>query len=85
MPKVCLFAPSGNMAPQLRDAGCDTVLGLGHWHAPSGNYYGEMIPMAEGAGALHPSWGTTMDTTLFVRCPQAWGKEGMLIRTRSGK
>jgi phosphoglycerate dehydrogenase-like enzyme len=52
VPRVFIFAPSGNMDSQLREAGCDTVLGLGHWHAPGGNYYGEMVPMAAGADGM---------------------------------
>jgi phosphoglycerate dehydrogenase-like enzyme len=52
MPKVFVFAPSGNMDSQLREAGCDTALGEGHWHAPGGNYLPEMLPMAKDAEAF---------------------------------
>ena len=52
MPKVFVFAPSGNMDSQLREAGCDTVLGEGRWHAPGGHYLPEMLPMAEDSEAF---------------------------------
>jgi lactate dehydrogenase-like 2-hydroxyacid dehydrogenase len=52
VPRVFIFAPTGDTDKILRAQGCDVVLGDAGWHTPKGNNEPEMIAMATGADAL---------------------------------
>ena len=52
MPKVFMFAPTGNSHEALEASGCEVALGKREWHEPDRSYEGELVAMAKGAAAL---------------------------------
>lgn len=64
MPKVFVFAPTGNSHEVLEANGCEVVLGKREWHEPGGDHESEIIRMAEGADALA---GTSMRASPITR------------------
>jgi D-3-phosphoglycerate dehydrogenase / 2-oxoglutarate reductase len=57
MPKVFMFAPTGNSYEALAAEGCEVALGKPEWHQPGQDHEAEVVEMAKGATALA---GTSM-------------------------
>src|SRR5438105_13612225 len=64
MPKVFVFAPTGNSHEFLQDNGCEIELGKDTWHEPGGKNEGEIAGMAKGAAAMA---GTSMRASPITR------------------
>src|SRR6266566_8141433 len=64
MPKVFMFAPTGNSHEVLAAQGCEVALGKPEWHEPGGDHAAEVAGMAQGAAALA---GTSMRTSPISR------------------
>jgi len=64
MPKVFMFAPTGNSHEFLQANGCEVALGKDTWHEPGNDYEPEIVAMAEGAAALA---GTSMRASPITR------------------
>ena len=64
MPKVFMFAPTGNSHEFLEQNGCEVALGKDTWHEPGGNYEQEIADVARGAAALA---GTSMRASPITR------------------
>lgn len=48
MPKVFMFAPTGNSYEVLQAQGCEVDLGKPEWHDPGRDYEAEIASMARG-------------------------------------
>src|SRR5581483_9827876 len=64
MPKVFVFAPTGDSHRDLEAKGCQVVLGKPEWHEPGGDYESEIALMAAGAHAMA---GTSMRASPITR------------------
>jgi phosphoglycerate dehydrogenase-like enzyme len=64
MPKVFMFAPTGNSHEFLAENGCEIALGRDEWHEPGGKNEAEIIGMAHGAAAMA---GTSMRASPITR------------------
>jgi phosphoglycerate dehydrogenase-like enzyme len=64
MPKVFVFAPTGNSHEILEAHGCEILLGRPEWHQPGGDHEPEIAGMAKGAVALA---GTSMRSSPITR------------------
>jgi phosphoglycerate dehydrogenase-like enzyme len=64
MPKVFMFAPTGNSHEYLEANGCEVALGKDDWHEPGGNHEPEIVGMARGAVAMA---GTSMRASPITR------------------
>src|SRR5262245_59448387 len=64
MPKVFIFAPTGDTQRLIEEAGCEAVLGKAGWRTPQGNNEGEMIELARGSDALT---GTSIRSSPITR------------------
>lgn len=64
MPKVFVFAPTGDSYKALEANGCEVALGKREWHHPGGSYEHELVMTAQGAAAMA---GTSMRTTPISR------------------
>src|SRR5580765_6433982 len=64
MPKVFMFAPTGDSYKTLEANGCEVELGKAEWHDPGQNYEAAVADMARGAAALA---GTSIRSTPISR------------------
>ena len=64
MPKVFMFAPTGDSHKFLEENGCEVVLGKPEWHELGRDYEGEIAGMAVGAAAMG---GTSMRASPISR------------------
>lgn len=64
MPKVFIFAATGDSYKVLEANGCEVALGKREWHHPNGGYEHEVVATAQGADAMA---GTSMRTTPISR------------------
>jgi len=64
MPKVFMFAPTGDSHKFLEDNGCEVTLGKAEWHEPGKDHESEIIAMATGAVAMA---GTSMRASPITR------------------
>ena len=64
MPKVFMFAPTGDSYKFLEANGCEVQLGKREWHEPGGDHQTEIISMARGADAFA---GTSMRSSPISR------------------
>jgi phosphoglycerate dehydrogenase-like enzyme len=64
MPKVFMFAPTGDSHKVLEQSGCEVELGKSEWHEPGGNYEDEIARIASAAAAMA---GTSMRASPISR------------------
>jgi len=64
MPKVFMFAPTGNSHEFLEANGCEVALGKDYWHQPGGDHEQEIAEVASTAAALA---GTSMRASPITR------------------
>jgi phosphoglycerate dehydrogenase-like enzyme len=64
MPKVFMFAPTGDSYKVLEANGCNVELGKSEWHDPGQSFESDVIAMARGSAAMA---GTSMRSTPISR------------------